>query len=1638
MPSIDERIVSMAFENSVFESRVSTTMTTLGKLDTAIKNIGSTSGLQNIEAAANKVTLQQPMSALDKLKAKLTGAGSGAAQGFSDIDKAGNKVTLEGPGRAVDKVQGKMDQLSAGSTFSDIEKASNQVELSGITRALENVKGQFTLLTGAAAVAFGNIASQAATKAGAWAKSFAVGPIIDGLHEYETNLKSIQTIQANTDRPLTEINASLEELNRYSDQTIYNFSEMARNIGTFTAAGVDLKTATSSIKGIANMAALSGSSSQQAATAMYQLSQAISSGRVGLQDWNSVVNAGMGGKKLQNALAQTAVAMGGIGKESVKLEGPLKKLTINGQSFRESIMAKPGGEASWLSGDVLVNTLATLDGRFSRAALSAELTEDGLKKYTSAQVEAKIATARTALEQKNGVKYSDEQFASLMKLSDSAFKSATEVKTLGQVFDVAKETIGSGWAASFQSIFGNLTEAKKTFTEMSGAINGFINANALARNRVLHDWKELGGRTDLIEGIKNIFNGIISILKPVKDAFREIFPATTGAQLADLTEKFRNFTEHLKVSPETADLIKRSFKGLFAVLHIGWTIIKEVAGVIFDLFGVVGKGSGGFLSVTASIGDFLVAIDETLTKGGLLHGLFEGIGAILKVPLNLFGKLAGAIANLFGSGEDTDWATRMGELQRFGEVLTPMQRLVIRVKDAWAKLADAFDRFKKMVEPFFSQMVDKLRGFGDILVDAFKNLDFDQVMDVIQTGLVAGLLLTLKKALGDKGVIGSLTGSFDALTEVFGGLTGHLEAMQKKVQAQTILMIAAAVLALAGGIYILSTIDADKLAKAMAAVAIGLGQLMGAMKLMMGGMGKLALIQLPVIAGSMIGLAIAVTILAGAMKIFATMSWEDIAKGLVGVAGSIAGIGVALNLMGGPKLMVTAAALIPLGIGLNLIAAAVSIFAAMSWEDMAKGLLGVASAIALIANAMMIMPPTLPLTAAGLILLGIGLTVIAGAVSTFGNMDILTLVKGLGAMALAIAGIGLAMMLVPPTIAVTAAGIFIMAGALVVLAGAISILGNLGVGTLIKGLVGMAGALVILAIGLTAMTGTLPGSIALLAAAAALAILAPTLALLGSLDWGTLLKGLAAIALTLGVLSVVGLVASAGLIQLGISLLPLAGVLLVTAGAVFLFAKAMQILGAEGGKGVAVMVTALTAFVAAIPTLVISFIKGLLSIVEEVVKLAPRIIEALGKILEMVISFVTENAPKLAIAIGVLVNSILQVLVENVPKIQAAGIKLLQGLLNGISQNIGQVVTKVAEIVIKFLNSLTAQMPKIQAAGFKLLTTFLTGIALNIPKVVTTVARIITTYLNSVASHIPRIVRSGANLVIKFINAIASQIPRIITAGVNLILSLMEGIGNAIPRLIRKGLEVARKFLNGIADGLSGLAHIGFQAIIRFLEGLERAIRKNFDKLFEAGAGVADAIIDGLIDQFGALSGTLNKVLNAVFSKLPGAVKKILGISSPSKVFAEIGRQIMLGVVVGIEDGSGNINRSMANAANNLVDTAKTTFGRVPDMLEGLIDMDPVITPILDLSNVEKEAGKLVDLTKVTPITAAASYGQASATSQEVSAVQLAAVEAAAAKQVSFEFNQTNTSPEALSDVEIYRQTKNQLGQVKAALGLMS
>src|SRR3954465_15657585 len=117
MPSIDERVVSMSFENQVFEQRVAQTMGTLSKLDTAVKNMGSASGFDKLESQASKVTFQGPMSALERLRAKFGGIGARAQTSMGEVERSGARLTLQSPFRVIDNLVNRFGRLNAGTTF---------------------------------------------------------------------------------------------------------------------------------------------------------------------------------------------------------------------------------------------------------------------------------------------------------------------------------------------------------------------------------------------------------------------------------------------------------------------------------------------------------------------------------------------------------------------------------------------------------------------------------------------------------------------------------------------------------------------------------------------------------------------------------------------------------------------------------------------------------------------------------------------------------------------------------------------------------------------------------------------------------------------------------------------------------------------------------------------------------------------------------------------------------------------------------------------------------------------------------------------------------------------------------------------------------------------------------------------------------------------------------------------------------------------------------------------------------------------------------------------------------------------------------------------------------------------------------
>ena len=419
-----------------------------------------------------------------------------------------------------------------GSKLSSIFKGSNN-GASALAKGVETVTARFSHLQVMAATALSNITNRMVNTGIAMAKSLTIDPIKSGLNEYELKMNSIQTILTNTSHngtTLDQVNKALSELNTYADKTIYNFGQMTDNIGKFTAAGVDLDTSVASIKGIANLAAASGSSSAQASTAMYQLSQALAAGKVSLMDWNSVVNAGMGGKLFQDALIRTSEHMGTGAEAMIKKYG----------SFRESLT-----KGEWLTTDVLTETLKQISGAYTEAELKAQ-------GYTDAQAKA------------------------IVQLADNATKAATEVKTVTQLFDTMKESVQSGWAQTWEYIIGDKDQATKMLTKVNDAFENMMGPMTEARNKMFKEWNEGGGRDSAIKGFSNIFGSIGKVAGSVGKAFRDIFPAMTGKRLIELTKGFENFTNKLKVSDETAAKIKDTFKGVFSVFDLAKTGITSI------------------------------------------------------------------------------------------------------------------------------------------------------------------------------------------------------------------------------------------------------------------------------------------------------------------------------------------------------------------------------------------------------------------------------------------------------------------------------------------------------------------------------------------------------------------------------------------------------------------------------------------------------------------------------------------------------------------------------------------------------------------------------------------------------------------------------------------------------------------------------------------------------------------------------------------------------------------------------------------------------------------------------------------------------------------------------------------------------
>lgn len=1474
---------------------------------------------------------------------------------MSSIDERIVRMKFDNQGfeSGVQTTMGTLEKLKNALKFEKVSEGASKISeglqklksigIGELNSGVDSASVKFSTLGVIGTTALANITNSAVNAGKNLVKSLTLDPITTGFSEYETKMGSIQTILANTAHhgtTLEDVNKALGDLNTYSDKTIYNFQEMARNIGTFTAAGIDLDTSTAAIKGIANLAAISGSSSQQASTAMYQLSQALAAGKVSLADWNSVVNAGMGGKVFQDALIRTSEQLGTGAEAMIEKYG----------SFRESLT-----KGEWLTTEVLTETLKQLSGAYTEADLIAQ-------------------------------GYTESQAKQIMDLAKTGESAATEVKTFTQLMDTMKESVQSGWAQTWEHIIGGKDQSTKLLTGISEAFNNLIQPSTDARNAMLKFWNENGGRDAVIKGLSNVFEGLGKGLGAVRDAFREVFPPMTGQKLVELSKGFLDLTKNFKMSDETANKIKSTFKGLFTVIDFGKNIVTTLFSAFGSAMGVVGALGNAFLSVTSSISEFISSIGKAINESKMFEKVSSAIDTAFSSLENVFKGLGNFIQSVFDS---------LGKID--------LTSFFSGIGDAAGFIAQG------------------LKSVFDGIGKAIGNFNLNGLMTLLQAMFAGGLIKSMRDLFANirdsfDNVAKSL-GSFKEVAgtvkDTLGEVKNTLVAYQNELEASKLMKIAAAIALLAAALVMIASIDADDMGNAISAIMILMGALtlmtnaltamqakkIGNGKGLMGILGGFGFLKQMGLATMLLGISASILILAAAVKTLSELKWDEIGRGLTGVAGlllilvaasklmstqtagltktaaglivlsvairmlvdvvkelgdlkpeelfkGLIGLGVLMSelalfsdlLNGGKNMISQAAGLLVLAAAINAFAVAVGSFAKMDTGSMIQGLAGVGAVLLELGVFMKLTSksPMMMASAAAITVLAVAMNILAGAVRSFASMNAEELAIGLMGLAgslLAIAAAANSMK--SAKLAASAVGVALMGAALLIVAEAVRAFGSMQLETLAIGILGMSASLLVLAVAMEAMTMGLPGAAAMLVMSAALAIFIPQLMTLSTIDP----TGLA------------------------IALLAMAGAFLVLGGAAALLtpvlpallglAAVIAVLGAGAalaGAGLMLMGTGLSLIVAAGSAGLVLFVE----MIRQLIGLLPQLATSLGEAFVNLVLTIGQSMPQILQVVGDTITGILTKIIELIPQIFDLAVQLISTFCMAVATCIPQIIQTGIDVVLALINGLAQNVGAIIQAGVDLINALAEGIRSNGPAVIDAIQNLLMALLELLWAAAKDFLKAAWDWIKNLASGIGQKAGEVDSKVNSIITNAITKAASAVGKWLKTGID-------WIANLISGIGQKASQVDTKVNQIITSAVKTAGSKVSEFVKAGAD-MIGGMIKGIGQKAGELaQKAASAAKSALDAA-KSALGIQSPSREFMKVGKYSIQGLAIGLEKNSRIAENSAESVSQKVLDTTSSILAKVSDAMSNDIDASPTISPVMDLSNIEKGSKRIGDL----------------------------------------------------------------------------
>lgn len=1047
-----------------------------------------------------------------------------------------------------------IDKSTSEKPFNSLNNSIKGIGMNGLITAVETVADRFSTLGIIGVTALQNITNRAVDAGIRIAKSLSIDQVTAGWSKYEQKTTAVQTIMAATADQFEDqgaqmeyVNGELEKLNWFTDETSYNFVDMVSNIGKFTSQGQRLDQSNVAMQGIATWAAVSGRNASAASRAMYNLSQALSVGSVKLMDWRSIENVNMATKEFKETVLETAVEVGALKKTSDGLYKTSKGVEVSFSNFSQTL------SEGWFNSETLMKSLEKYGGFANELykdtkALDLSATDmlKGIDAYTASSEEFSKWAEEAGHSIEELTPYMEELTKSEYDLGRKAFKAAQEAKTFSDAMDAIKDGVSTSWMNLFETIFGNYLTAKTLWTNLANEGYELFAEPVNKLTEFVQKVKDIPAAVARIQiSFKNLSKVITGILNPAFESFKEVFPSLFKEidmnKINDLIKRFVIFTRNLKVSDDTTEKLRNTFKGFFTVIKSILTTLGNLKNLIKPISGLFVTLASKILNVTSAIGEWIISLSESENKLGFFETLINAIGSGISWLSDILSNFS--ISGVFN-----------GILDFFNNLLQ--------------SLGTSFDEIKETIKQF---------NFGSLIMAAFG------------TEIGIGILKIIKKI---KGLLdgSALSDMFSPIKETFEGLTNTLKEMTGKIKVQNLLKIAGAIVAIAVALAILANIPSDKILTSMSLLVVSAGVMAGVVELLVliaKSMKKVNPKTISKLSGSVVKIALAMVLLGAALKIFSTIGMDQIGQALLGFGATLAIVIAGLFLLSlmGKSLVGAAAAVLIVSAAMIVLAGALALFAlvvqmpgiedglfamAMSLGIVCIGLLALsnvgpkvivaAAAIAIVSAALILLAAAfaafsavvmMPGFEAGLLTMAISLGVLCAALmlmSTVG-LGMITAAAALLIMSVAMIALGVAM---AAFAAITMMpgfqqGILVMATALMALILALGLMSFISGPVLVS-----AAALAVLGVALIAI------SAAFLIFVVSINLLTPALVSLQAVDMGSVALGfieLAGAFILLGAAGIIGGVAAPFIMLFAVALLMLAP-------AINIFAPAVQMLEA--------------------------------------------------------------------------------------------------------------------------------------------------------------------------------------------------------------------------------------------------------------------------------------------------------------------------------------------------------------------------------------------------------------------------------------------------------------------------------------------